>query len=87
MNSAVRFSLPQSFTDPEVDENGQPWKPSQFNEIVKQREYISRNINTSYLDTGRLSPAERVRIIQLIVDENKKTTEYIEQQTNNAKKK
>ena len=35
MSSAARFSLPLNFTDPEVDENGKPWKPSQFNEIIK----------------------------------------------------
>ena len=43
-----------------------------------QRYYITRNTNTSFVDTAQMTPTEREYIIKFIVDENKKTRETLE---------
>lgn len=48
-----------------------PYGPIRYEEIVKERYLISREINTSYNDTGKLTPLERRYILNYIIDEAK----------------
>lgn len=60
--------------------DGKPYGPVRFKEIVKERYLISKNINTSYNDTGQITPLERRYIIEFMYEEVKKQKELIEEQ-------
>jgi len=64
--------------DPKKTEDGKIWARERFLAIIKEREYISSRINTSYYDTGKITPFERERIIIAISEENKKLKEEID---------
>lgn len=53
----------------------------EFKKIVKERYFISRSINTSYNDVGRITPTERKYILEFISDEVKKTQDLIDKKT------
>lgn len=73
----------KNFLDPQSikDKNGKliPYGPFRFKEIVQERYLISKNINTSYTDTAKITPLERRYILEFIVDEMKKTQQFIEE--------
>lgn len=73
--------------DPQLTKEGKPYGPHRFKELVRERYLISKNINTSYNDIGRITPKEREYIIQFIADEIKRSKELIDQQKMNANKK
>jgi len=60
--------------------NGKPYAPYRFKEIVKERWYISKSINTSYNDLGKITPREKDYILEFIIEENKRTEDYIKKQ-------
>lgn len=66
--------------DPQLTNDGKPYGPVRFKEIVKERYLISKNINTSYNDTGQITPLERRYIIEFMYEEVKKQKELIEEQ-------
>jgi hypothetical protein len=51
--------------------DGKPYAPIRYKELVKERYLISRYMNTSYTDLGQLTPTERKYIIEFILNENK----------------
>lgn len=53
----------------------------EFKKIVKERYFISRSINTSYNDVGKITPTERKYILEFISDEVKKTQDLIDKKT------
>ena len=53
----------------------------EFKKIVKERYFISRSINTSYSDVGKITPTERKYILEFISDEVKKTQDLIDKKT------
>ena len=57
-----------------------------YKEIVQERYIISRYSNTSYTDTGDISPLERQYLIEFISTELKKKQEMIEKQNAELKK-
>lgn len=63
-----------------MTKDGKPYGPHRFKEIVKERYLISKNINTSYNDIGKMTPIERDYIIEFIADEIKRSKELIEKQ-------
>lgn len=71
------FPSHQNFLDPPLTENGEPYGPRRYKEIVKERYLISRSINTSYNDVGKITPLERTYIMQFILDDNEKQKEII----------
>lgn len=66
------FPSHQNFLDPQLTDDGQPYGPTRYKEIVKERYLISKNINTSYNDSGELTPLERTYILQFIMDDMEK---------------
>lgn len=66
-----------SFLDRQWTKDGKPYGPVRYEEIVKERYLISRSINTSYNDTGKLTPLERKYIIGYIIDEAKQREESL----------
>ena len=60
-----------NFTDPKTDQDGKPWAVVKFNKIIQERYFISKNINTPYTEVGKMTPTEREKVIELIVEEIK----------------
>jgi len=58
--------------DPKLTEDGQLYGPVRFKNIVKERYFISKKCNTSYIDVGYMTPLERKYVIEFILDEIEK---------------
>lgn len=52
-----------------MTDDGRQYGPIRFKHIAKERYLISKHSNTSYIDTGSLSPAERAYILEFIIDD------------------
>lgn len=83
---ALCFTSLQNFLDPQLTKEGNPYGPERYKEIVKERYYISKNINTSYNEVGKMTPTERYYIIEFINQELKKQEEFIRESKNKSKK-
>lgn len=85
----LRFALQQSFSDPRQTvktENGEmPYGAFRFNQIIEECFYISKAINTSYLDLMEISVKEKNTMIEIINEENRKNQEEIEKIKRKAK--
>jgi hypothetical protein len=66
--------------DPQLTKDGKPYGPFRYKEIVRERYLISKNMNTSYNDIGKITPLERRYIMEFLVEEVNKTKEAIEKQ-------
>lgn len=64
--------------DPQTTNDGKPYGPIKYKEIVKERWLIAKNSNIPYSDTENMTPTERYYIIEFIAEEAKKTSEAIE---------
>lgn len=69
-----------NFLGPRFDEKGNPTGPTEYETIVKERYYISKRSNTSYLDVGEISVYERKLLMKFISDEIQQEQEFIEKQ-------
>lgn len=74
----LRFSTQMSFLDQRFNEDGSPYAPIRYKELVRINYAISKNCNTSYLDVLKLSPRERDYLWEFIVEEAERTKEMIE---------
>lgn len=70
-----------------MTKNGKPYGPFRFKEIVRERYLISKNMNTSYNEVGKITPIERSYLIEFIADEVKRSNEIIEQRKQQKMKK
>ena len=70
--------MDRSFLDPRTSEDGKPYAPKRFKELVKECWYVSDNLNTSYTDVLDLSVAERTFLIKFIREKQEATKEAIE---------
>jgi hypothetical protein len=70
--------LDRSFLDPRTSDDGTPYAPKRFKEIVRECWYISDNLSTSYTDVLDLSVAERTFLINFIREKQEATREAIE---------
>lgn len=73
--------------DPRFNKDGKPYGPIRYKEIVKERYMITKNLNTSYTDVGKITPRERLYLMEFIADEIQKTKELAEQRKRDFKKK
>lgn len=72
------FALDRSFLDPQLSEDGTPYGPKRYKEIVRECWYVSDNTHTSYSDVLDLSYLERVYLIRLINEKQEATREAID---------
>ena len=73
-----------SFLDPQISNDGTPYGPKRYKEIVRECWYISDNLHTSYTDVLDLSFQERFYLIELINQKQEETKKAIEmRQTEN----
>ena len=77
--SAPFFASGPSFLDPQLSNDGQPYGPKHYKELVKECWFISDQLNTSYTDVLDLSFQERVYLIECINEKQKATQKAIDQ--------
>ena len=76
------FASLLSFLDPQKTEDGSPYGPARYKEIVKERWYISKHLHTSYVDVGKITPLERLYLLQFIKESSDAERDYIENLSN-----
>lgn len=81
------FALQLNFLDPLTTKDGKPYGPEKFKQIVKERYLITKHTNTSYSDTGGITPTERDLLLQFISEDLQKTKEAIEESEKKVKSK
>jgi len=59
--------------------DGKPFGPYRYKQIVKESYLISKNTNTSYVDVMKITPQERNYILEFLAEEYKRTQELTEQ--------
>lgn len=74
-----------NFLDPLLNSDGTPYGPFRYKELVRERVLISKNINTSYIDVGKITPLERKYIIQFLHEEAQKRQEMLDELKNKNK--
>lgn len=65
----VTFAQLLNSLDPQLTEEGKPYGPHRYKEIVKERFVISKHTNTSYKDTEEITPVERGYILEFILED------------------
>ena len=80
------FASDLSFLDPQTSNDGSPYGPKRFKEIVKECWFISDNLNTSYTDVLDLSFQERFYLISLINEKQNATKRFLEESKAKQKK-
>lgn len=73
--------------DPQKAKNGKPYGPVRYEELVRERYLISKTINTSYVETGKLTPIERNYILKYMIDEANKQREQWKEMTEKSNRK
>ena len=71
--------------DPQLTKDGKPYGPLRYEEIVKERYIISKNIHTSYSELGKITPLERKYILKYLFDEAKQRDEQLKKMKENKK--
>lgn len=61
-----------------MTDDGLPYGPTRYKEIVKERYIISKHTNTSYKDTDTITPTERSYLLEFIAEELQKQQEMYE---------
>ena len=85
MKKSLRsFASGPSFLDPQTSNDGSPYGPKHFKELVRECWYISDSLHTSYTDVLDLSYTERVYLIEKINAKNDATRKAFEEARRNA---
>lgn len=72
------FASHLNFLDQQLTEDGRPYGPIRYKEIVKECYIISKNINTSYNDLMQITPTERNYMLEFLTDEAKRREEMLQ---------
>ena len=75
---AAPFASLQSSLDPQKTNEGKPYAPQRFKEIVRECYFLTRNANISRKDVMDMTPTERSYFIEFVLDEAQKTKEHME---------
>jgi hypothetical protein len=73
--------------DPQSTEDGRPYGPVRYKDIVKERYIISKHTNTSYEGTLNITPLERGYILEFITDDLQRQKELYDKAREEAKNK
>lgn len=57
--------------------DGKPYGPNRYKEIVKEIYHITNNLNTSYTDVYKISPLERRYLLTFIKEDIEKHNETV----------
>lgn len=81
------FASDQSFLDPQTTNDGKPYGPERYKQIVKECYLISKNCHTSYMDVLDMTPNERALLLQFMVQEFEKSEEQMNKVKQQSKQK
>ena len=70
--------MDRSFLDPQQSDDGSPYGPKRFKDLVRECWYISDQLHTSYSDVLDMSFMERVYLIECINEKQEATVKAIE---------
>jgi hypothetical protein len=73
------FASGPSFLDPQLSNDGTPYGPKRYKEIVKECWYVSDNLNTSYADVLNLAYQDRIYLIEYINEKKEATVKAMEE--------
>ena len=68
--------------DPAMTEDGKPYGPFRYKEIVKERYIISKYCNTSYTDLANVTPTERNYLLEFATEACDNAKEIAEEMKN-----
>jgi hypothetical protein len=71
--------------DPQKTKDGKPYGPVRYQEIVRERYFVTKNSGVSYEDTGKMTPTERQLYVNFIVEEFEKTKRAMEEAQQKAR--
>jgi hypothetical protein len=66
-----------------LTDDGKPYGPWRYKQIVRESYIITKNTNTSYSDVLDMTPIEREYLIEFLAEDFKKQQEQIEQSKKN----
>lgn len=66
-----------------MTDEGKPYGPWRYKQIVRESFIITKNTHTSYADIMNMTPAEREFFIEFLAEDFKKQQEQIEQAKKN----
>lgn len=84
-NITQPFASQLNFLDPQTDDQGNPWGPVRYKELVKERYYIAKQGHLSYDDVGKMTPTERDMIRQFILEDAQATQKALDDMKHNRK--
>ena len=67
-----------SFLDPQKTKDGRPFGPIRYKQLIKELYVIAKTIHTPYTELLEITPTEKNELINLILEENKKSEEAME---------
>ena len=70
MNLSLGFSINQHFLDPKVTSDGKPYGPWKYKRIVEECYFISHQIHTTYSDLLKITPRERLYLMEFLIKES-----------------
>lgn len=73
-----RFASNQNFMNPHLTDEGKPYGPWKYNEIIKECFYISKHLHTSYNECLDVSPTERIALLKNIAEDIERRNEEFE---------
>lgn len=72
------FGSHLNFLDQQTTADGKPFAPIRYKQIVKECYLLSKNINTPYTEILKITPTERLMMLNFLAEEAKQNQEYIE---------
>ena len=76
-----------NFLDPQTTSNGQPYGPYRYKQIIKECYLIAKNTNTPYTLLMDITPTEKNELLNLIIEENRKSQEAMQKIKDEHRKK
>ena len=76
-----------SFLDLQTTKDGKPYGPIRYKQLVKECYVIAKNTNTPYTALMDITPTEKNALIDLILEENRRSEEALQKARAAAKSK
>ena len=71
-----------NFIDPVYDKDGSLYAPKRYNELIREKYYISQKTKISYNDINAMTPSERKMVAQMILEDMKREKEALDSRMN-----
>ena len=81
-NIKVPFALRVNFIDPVYDKDGSLYAPKRYNELIREKYYISQKTRISYSEINEMTPSERRMVAQMILEDMRREREALDKKMN-----